>query len=37
MPVRIKGFHFINIVPFMDKLMSIIRPFMKKELLDVVK
>lgn len=36
LPVRLKGFHFINAVPFMDKIMTLIKPFMKKELLQML-
>lgn len=36
LPVRLKGFHFINAVSFMDKIMALIRPFMKKELLQTL-
>lgn len=36
LPVRLKGFYFINAVPFMDKVMTLIKPFMKKELLQML-
>uniref|UniRef100_A0A336LSG1 CSON003001 protein n=1 Tax=Culicoides sonorensis TaxID=179676 RepID=A0A336LSG1_CULSO len=32
LPIRIAGFHFINVIPFMDRLMALIRPFAKNEL-----
>ncbi|XP_001808164.2 alpha-tocopherol transfer protein-like [Tribolium castaneum] len=35
-PLRIKGMHHINIVPFTDKLMAMVKPFMKKELTDLL-
>lgn len=35
MPTRIKGIHVINIKPFVDKIVFLMRPFMKKELWNV--
>ncbi|XP_049865663.1 alpha-tocopherol transfer protein-like [Pectinophora gossypiella] len=35
--VRLKEFHFINAPSFMDNLMSMVRPFMKKELLEMLQ
>lgn len=36
LPVRLRGLHFINTVSFMDKVIAMMRPFMKKELMDVM-
>ncbi|KAJ3618112.1 hypothetical protein MTP99_006143 [Tenebrio molitor] len=35
-PVRIKGLHYINVVPFADTLIGMAKPFMKKELVDML-
>lgn len=36
MPIRLKGIHFVNIVPIMDMFMNLVRPFVKKEIMDGV-
>ncbi|XP_015520369.1 alpha-tocopherol transfer protein-like [Neodiprion pinetum] len=36
LPVRLKGIHVLNAVWFMDKVLSLIRPFMKRELFDML-
>ncbi|XP_012529320.1 alpha-tocopherol transfer protein-like [Monomorium pharaonis] len=35
-PLRLKGIHLINSPPAMEMLMNIIKPFMKKELIDLI-
>ncbi|XP_055528172.1 alpha-tocopherol transfer protein-like [Wyeomyia smithii] len=35
LPIRLKGVHLINVVPFIDTIMMMIKPFLKKELLDI--
>lgn len=37
MPVRLKSIHLINIVPWADKLVGLVKPFMKRELYDIVR
>nr|CAD7268181.1 unnamed protein product [Timema shepardi] len=32
-PVRLKGVHIINSVPFMDKVLMLLKPFMKSEMI----
>lgn len=32
MPLRLKAFHYINTGPYMDRIMSLMRPFMRPEL-----
>lgn len=36
MPVRLQGIHVLNTVWFMDKILSLIRPFMKRELFEML-
>ncbi|XP_071581299.1 alpha-tocopherol transfer protein-like [Temnothorax nylanderi] len=35
LPVRLKGFHIMNSSPVMDVIMNMMRPFMKKQLMDM--
>ncbi|XP_024888243.1 alpha-tocopherol transfer protein-like [Temnothorax curvispinosus] len=35
LPVRLKGLHFMNSSPVMDVIMNMMRPFMKKQLMDM--
>ncbi|XP_026473070.1 alpha-tocopherol transfer protein-like [Ctenocephalides felis] len=35
-PGRLRGIHYINIVPYVDVLMSLMRPFIKKQLLEIL-
>jgi len=36
MPVRLKAIHILNVVWFMDKILALIRPFMKREFYEMV-
>lgn len=35
-PIRLMGIHFINAPPAMELLMNMMKPFMKKEMIDMV-
>lgn len=35
-PIRMHGFHFINLVPFFDKVIGLMTPFIRKDLQDVL-
>lgn len=37
MPVRIRGLQFFNIVPFVDKILLLVKPFMKKSLFEMLQ
>jgi len=37
LPVRLKGYHLINVSPVTDIIFNMMKPFMKKQLLDVVR
>ncbi|KAL3285580.1 hypothetical protein HHI36_000110 [Cryptolaemus montrouzieri] len=36
MPIRLKGLHFFNVSSVMDKILAIIKPFLKKEVLEML-
>ena len=36
-PVRVKSVHFINVVPVLDKVMSLIKPLLRGEVFNMVK
>uniref|UniRef100_A0A8D8FQW3 Alpha-tocopherol transfer protein-like n=2 Tax=Culex pipiens TaxID=7175 RepID=A0A8D8FQW3_CULPI len=35
-PIRLKGSHMVNVVPFVDTLMKLMKPMMKRELYELV-
>ncbi|KAK9884162.1 hypothetical protein WA026_005113 [Henosepilachna vigintioctopunctata] len=37
MPVRLKGLHFLNSTSVMDKLLQMMKPFLKKEIMESVR
>lgn len=36
-PVRIKSIHLINCPPYMNRILSIVRPFINKQILELVR
>ncbi|XP_008548387.1 alpha-tocopherol transfer protein-like [Microplitis demolitor] len=36
LPVRLKGLHFTNSIPVMEIILGMMKPFMKKELMDIL-
>uniref|UniRef100_A0A0C9RRA5 TTPAL_4 protein n=1 Tax=Fopius arisanus TaxID=64838 RepID=A0A0C9RRA5_9HYME len=36
LPVRLKGLHFLNSMPVMEIILGMMKPFMKKELMDIL-
>lgn len=37
LPIRLKAIHFINTVSFMDKVLAMMKPFTKKELMNMLQ
>ncbi|XP_037027443.1 alpha-tocopherol transfer protein-like [Bradysia coprophila] len=37
LPIRLKAIHFINTVSFMDKVLALMKPFTKKELMNMLQ
>lgn len=35
-PIRMKQIHFFNLVSFIDKILAVVRPFMKQSLWDIL-
>lgn len=35
-PVRLKAFHVLNTMPIVDTLLNLLKPFVKKEVMDLV-
>uniref|UniRef100_A0A182SVT6 CRAL-TRIO domain-containing protein n=1 Tax=Anopheles maculatus TaxID=74869 RepID=A0A182SVT6_9DIPT len=36
LPIRLKQIHFINVVPFMNRIMFLMRPFMRKDVQEMI-
>lgn len=36
MPIRLKGIHIINALPFADIIFNMVKPFLKNELIDLI-